>query len=90
VGDRQRVAVWRRIMRGAIHTPHGWLSSRLLETRPAAGAAWTVGFFFYEAVEDIRIEDHAYVDLIGWLIGFSARETANMLKGHKKGGNNHE
>jgi len=61
------------LKRVLMHIPHGLGSALLfLIFGPHPMYLFAIGFFFYEWIEDWRIEDHAYHDLRGWLIGFPA------------------
>ena len=67
---QHRTKLWQRIVRCLIHIPIGGLTALLFSQGVHLGWCFFLGFFAYEIVEDARISDHAYVDILGWLVGF--------------------
>ena len=69
----------KRVKRGAMHTPHGILVGYLLHAHPISGVLFLLAFLVYEIVEDEKIGDCAYVDIIGTLIGFATYEVVTAV-----------
>lgn len=58
------------LKRAALHFPVGMLAIWLTIILPLAGVIFTVGFMFYETLEDWRIADLSYKDMFGFLCGY--------------------
>jgi hypothetical protein len=59
-----------------MHVPAGIFSAVLMSGWPLAGAALFAGFLVYEIVEDWRISDHSYKDVVSYLYGFGGTAAA--------------
>ena len=59
-------------IRGLMHFPVGLFAAWLICVTPLVGVLFAVGFMFYEALEDWRIDDLSYKDMFGFLIGLGA------------------
>ena len=60
------------IKRAALHIPVGILTAILLHGAPVVGVMFAAGFMFYEVLEEWRIKDRSYQDVIGYLVGLAA------------------
>jgi len=58
---------WKRFW---LHLPIGMLCAWLIYSLGAVGIIASVGFMFYEFLEDWRIEDLSFKDMLGFLWGF--------------------
>ena len=68
---------WRRgkwtgqdFLRLWMHFPVGVICAWLVFAHPMAGLVAALGFMFYEVLEDWRIKDLSFKDMLGFLIGF--------------------
>ncbi len=62
-----------KVFRALLHIPIGILNAVIsLSFVPIASILLFVGFMIYEISEDWRIKDGAYLDVFGWLIGYSS------------------
>lgn len=68
-------------VRAAIHFPIGVLAALCLDAMASVGWALLLTFVLYEITEDWRIQDHCYIDVIGFLIGLCIT-TAILLPSH--------
>jgi hypothetical protein len=57
---------WRLV----IHIPHGFIAGVFTPFSPVSGIVYSVGFMYYQYIEDWRIADHSYLDFRGWLVGY--------------------
>jgi len=53
-----------------LHFPVGVICSWLVYSLGAVGVIASVGFMFYEALEDWKINDLSFKDMLGFLWGF--------------------
>lgn len=53
-----------------IHLPVGCVAALLTWGLGGQGIIFSVGFMFYEALEDWKISDCSYKDMFGFLIGY--------------------
>lgn len=82
---RHRVSPGRRVLRGLLHVPVGAFGAWLFERDAPAAKTFAAAFTFYEYIEDKAISDHAYVDYIGWLVGFAGYKLARSVLRKRKG-----
>ncbi len=66
---------WKRFW---MHFPVGIICAWLVYQSPPLGIIASVGFMFYEVLEDWRIKDLSFKDMLGFLWGFIA--TATILQ----------
>ena len=59
------------IRRALLHAPVGVLAAWLCFSLSAIGTPFFIGFLVYEIVEDWRIKDRGYKDILGFLWGFA-------------------
>ena len=58
-----------KIYRLFLHVPVGIITSFLFLVNPSLTIIFGIGFLVYELDQDWRIEDSAYADIYGWLVG---------------------
>ena len=58
---------WKRFW---MHLPIGVICALLVYYLPTIGILATVGFMFYEVLEDWKINDLSFKDMLGFLWGF--------------------
>ena len=58
---------WIRIL---LHTLDAGITMGLYLINPIWGVMFFIAFLYYEILEDWRIVDHSYKDVLGWLIGW--------------------
>lgn len=58
--------------RALLHVPVGIVAAWLLLWSPPVGYVFAGSFLAYEVVEDWRVADFAYRDLVGFLVGLLA------------------
>lgn len=58
---------WKRFF---MHFPVGVICAWLVFQIPAIGIIASIGFMFYEVLEDWRIKDLSFKDMLGFLWGF--------------------
>ena len=70
--DPTRLPAVFSLKRCALHIPVGLIAGLSLVYLLALGWAIVLVFALYEITEDWRIRDHAYIDIIGFLLGLCA------------------
>ena len=60
-----------KVYRAGIHIPVGLINVFFFYVAPIYGVFFFVGFMIYELEESYMLKDGAYLDINGWLIGFS-------------------
>ena len=59
------------VWRVCLHFPVGVFAGWLIFELPVLGVVFSVGFLTYEIVEDWRIADRGYKDIMGFLVGMA-------------------
>lgn len=79
--DKWRSGKWTRLdwIRFFLHLPVGALCSFLCYVLPVHGVTASVVFLAYETLEDWRIADNSFKDVLGFAWGFSAVAAAYAL-----------
>jgi hypothetical protein len=70
--DNWRKGIWSKLdwKRFWIHFVVGIVCAWLVYSQSLSGIILSIAFFFYEAIEDWRIQDMSFKDVLGWLWGF--------------------
>ena len=66
-----QISTKRKVIGLCLHIIPGAFNAWLFLISPHWGWAFCVGFILYELDEDWHLRDHAYLDIIGWLVGFA-------------------
>ena len=72
MSDDWRRGIWSSLdwKRFWLHFFVGIVCAFLIERNPTSGIIMSLAFFFYEFMEDWRINDMSFKDVLGWLWGF--------------------
>ncbi len=74
----KRLTISRDLKRFLLHLPAGVLAAVLCDYSWGLGIPFFAGFLTYQVVEDWRICDSSYKDILGFLTGFGATAASLM------------
>lgn len=64
------ISIKEKAFRAGIHIPVGLFNVFCLYVGIVYGILLFAGFFAYEITEDLHLKDGAWLDIMGWIVGF--------------------